>query len=291
MLYLIFIVINYLRLLRVNHWIKNVLIFAPLFFAGGFFDPENFQKSLVVFGVFSLLASMVYIINDIVDLKSDQNHPKKKNRPLASGKISIFSATLFLVFLSGFVIVSNFYLFINDFFSWKVLFVLSLYLVMNLLYSFKLKQIPVVEIMVVAFFYLIRVYVGAEAVGVMLSHWIIICTFFIALFLTVAKRRSELVDNSSRSVLSKYSISMLDFYLIVSVSLAILSYTLFASLSGVKYLLYSFLIVCFALFRYVFLIYSGVNTENPEKLLFKDFWLVLSFFVWCIFLLASYYLN
>lgn len=283
--------VNYLRLLRVNHWVKNVLIFAPLFFAGGFLDFSSVKKTLLVFGVFSLLASVVYIVNDIADLENDRGHPKKKYRPIASGKVSVFSALVFLAILTVTVFSLSFYLFFVDVFSWKLLFVLGLYLVLNLIYSFRLKKIPVVEIMVVAFFYLIRVYVGAEASGVVLSHWIIICTFFIALFLTVAKRRSEMTENSSRSVLSKYSVTMLDFYLIVSVSLAILSYTLFASLSGVNYLLYSFLIVCFALFRYVFLIYSGVNTENPEKLLFKDFWLVFAFFVWCAFLVVSYYLN
>ena len=174
-----------LKLIRPHHWIKNLLLFAALFFSKSFFDTSKIILALEAFTLFSLLASSIYVINDIFDVERDRQHPTKKNRPIASGEISIKRAiiialTLFFIAMTGALLISlNF------------AYVLLAYFIINIFYSAKLKHVVIIDAFVVAFGFVLRVVAGALAIDVRVSHWILICTFTLALFLAFGKRRGQ----------------------------------------------------------------------------------------------------
>jgi len=173
--------------LRYRQWIKNLLIFAPLFFSIHLFDSTYFIQVLYLFVAFCILASIVYIINDIKDYRSDSYHPSKKHRPIASKKTLEEARKLIIILLLLLLIICVFL-------SWQTRLVLILYLTFNILYTYKLKYIPFVDIFAVTLMYIIRIYAGAIAINVSVSPWLSLCTFFLALFLITAKRRSEFVQ-------------------------------------------------------------------------------------------------
>lgn len=275
-------ILSILKLIRVKHWIKNLLIFAPLFFVGKGFTPAKIYPGLLLFAAFSALASSIYILNDLVDAENDRLHPSKKNRPIASGKIKRKEAvTLIIIF---FIVATLFSL--N--FPLKVLAILITYFISNLAYSLWLKRLVIIDIFMVALMYLMRIYAGSKLWDIPLSHWIILCTFFAALFLITAKRRAELNasetnDGSARAVLKQYNKDFLDHSLTISITATLVTYGLYSVSSEKPYALYSVFFVTFGLMRYMYLVYYKNIGQAPEDTLTKDPYILGTSVLWLLY--------
>ena len=217
---------KYFKLLRIKNYIKNVLIFLPAVFSKKLLDVSVLPGLLFGVAAFCSISSAVYIFNDLCDCKRDKLHPGKRNRPIASGAISrksaVFIMFVYLVFGVGLNYLSN---------GWNVAswIILSAYLVQNVLYSLKLKHIPIVDIIILVAGFLMRIYYGSEIIGVSVSNWLYLSVLAISFYLGLGKRRNEIVvsgENESRSVLCFYSYDFLDKNMYVCSGLAIVFYSL-----------------------------------------------------------------
>jgi decaprenyl-phosphate phosphoribosyltransferase len=278
-------VILYMRLIRPQQWVKNLLVFAPLFFAQALFTPLALTASVATFIAFSLAASSVYIVNDLCDIERDRLHPHKRSRPFASGELSILSGKILfftLVLLEAILLLA----------VPALVPILLLYVILNIAYSTRLKHVVVIDILLVASFYLMRVIAGGVATGIKLSPWIILCVFFGALFVIIGKRRAEYHYDNRRVVLEDYSSQALDFMLVASAVLAIMSYGLYTIIGhNSPYLLYTTFFVTLAFFRTLNRMYTHPESaETPEKMLFKDPWIFASFLLWGVSVFVLFYL-
>lgn len=276
----------YLKLLRPKQWVKNLLVFVPIFFAQDFFGKDKIWQASLSFVVFCLIASTVYIVNDIFDKKTDQNHPKKQYRPIASCKIPVKAAILMAIFIFSIGIILA-YIFIP-----KAIPLLLIYVFLNLIYSYRIKHIVVFDVLLVSVFYLLRILVGGFATSTPISSWLILCVFFASLLVIIGKRLGEQGQLHKRAVLQYYSNDFLRQLLSVSSSLVIASYGLYSILGfhlgdHPDLVVYSIFFVVLGVFRYLYLIYSSAEIEYPEKLIFADkivfgsivSWLLYMFFV------------
>lgn len=216
-------IVLYLRAIRANQWIKNLIVFAAILFAGKLFDPNLFVKTLYAFFVFCLLSSASYVLNDIIDYHYDKKHPMKKYRPLASGAITIPQAT-FLVFVI--TIVS---LLLSLFFSLSFFFIAIIFLLLHFYYSLYLKRYPVIDIFVISFSFVIRTLAGVVVTGYHVPVWLLMTIFFISLFMASVKRHAELVTQGreTRESLFRYKNHMLYFLSTTFATLTIVSYALY----------------------------------------------------------------
>ena len=267
--------LDYISLIRVKHWVKNLFLFLPVFFSGGLDHFEVFGELILAFFSFSFVASTIYIINDYRDIEADRLHPKKKTRPLASGAISQRHALLLgaILLLLGFSIAGA----VNV----KFMFVLGIYFTLNLAYTFKLKTVSILDIIIVAIGFVIRIKSGAIVTNIALSHWIIIMVFLLALFIAVAKRRDDLVIKKAsgedmRKVTKNYSLDFLNVgmsLLAGVIFLAYLMYTLSPDVvarMGTYRLFYTSVFVLAGLLRYLQIALVENDTGSPTELLFKD---------------------
>ncbi|MFA5865283.1 MAG: decaprenyl-phosphate phosphoribosyltransferase [Phycisphaerae bacterium] len=270
---------GYVRLLRPLHWSKNIFVFAALIFASQkyLFDVKKIAESFEAFICFSLISSFAYVINDIHDIDFDRQHPKKKDRPLAAGVISIRSAWV----VAGILLVLGFV----SGFSVNVLLglVAVAYLVLNILYSWYLKDHVIVDVMCIAIGFVLRALAGVVAIEVPLSPWLMVCTFTLCLFVGFGKRRCEIaVTNNNyvlavdrRPVLVKYTLEALTHLLTISAALAITTFLLYtmdpqtASKFGTNYLIYSSPLVIYGVFRFAVLIQTG-KFGGPMELFAAD---------------------
>lgn len=291
--------IKYLKLLRVEQWVKNFFVFIPLFFSGNVTHPQFLFKSIFAFVVFSLIASSIYILNDYKDIEADRKHPEKKNRPLANGSISKGFAMFLFALLVSLVVV--FVLLGEDYFQknlWKFAVIISSYFIMNLAYTFKLKHVAIVDIFIIAIGFVLRVLAGGYATGIKISQWAILLTFVLALVLAVGKRRGELINaavsGKTRKALDGYNVQFADIVLSIAVSLAIICYLMFTLTPEVQdkfgvRVFYTVLFVVFAFLRYLqqTLVYN--KTESPTKIVYKDHYIQVTIALWLLtFLLLIY---
>ena len=200
---------KYLKLMRINHYLKNILIFFPAFFGGLIFENNFIVKLLIMFISFSLISSIVYIINDIKDKENDKIHPIKKNRPLASGEVKVSEAIVLALFLLLITIVLLYKF--NLLFNYGTL-LLLLYFILNIGYSFGLKNIPLLDIVILVSGFVIRVLYGGILLNIPLSNWLILTVLTISFYLSLGKRRNEIEKNGSKSreVLKYYNKDFLD---------------------------------------------------------------------------------
>lgn len=286
-----------IKLIRPIHWVKNFSIFAALIFSGSLLNLNLFLITLEAFFIFNFAASATYVFNDILDIQRDRAHPIKKFRPLASGKVSISEGVilaLFLAFIALFLAFNLSYFFF--------LIVLS-YLSLQTAYSLYLKHLHIIDILVIASGFVIRVYSGAFVINAHLSVWFLLCVISVALFLASGKRRAELgvlgQQSKTRISLSKYSPELLNSYVTMFGSAAWISWALFtffespqtpntlwiflAELSKTttinKLLMITIPVTIFGVMRYQSLIFEG-RAEAPEKILLKDISLVSSVLLW-----------
>ncbi|MCA4780942.1 UbiA prenyltransferase family protein [Empedobacter falsenii] len=286
---------HYLKLMRVNQWVKNLFVFLPLFFSGNLFNIDLLIESFYGFLIFSFVASSIYIINDYVDIEKDKKHPEKKNRPLASGKISKQNAfILFLVLL----VLTCFLLW--TFGTLQVAILVGIYFLMNIAYSFKLKQVAILDVMIIAFGFLLRVFVGGYMTGILVSDWTILLVFDLALILALGKRRGELVnaelEGVTRKSLDGYNLNFLNSALAITCTVAVICYMMFILSPETQskfhhYIIYTFVFVFAAVLRYLQQTFVYAKTESPTKLIFKDHFIQLLIVLWGISYVLLIYFN
>ncbi len=275
---------EYLKILRLNHWVKNLIVFAPVFFAGKIFTAEKVLPSIYTFIAFCLASSAVYIFNDILDKNHDSKHKYKKIRPIAAGKIKVAQAA----FLAAILILSAGILIY--FKTQEIFWVLAAYIFLNIIYSIYLKHIVVFDILLVSAFYILRVAAGGIASATLVSNWLILCTIFISLFMIVGKRKAEFYNENRRKVLNEYNENFLDHLLTISLSLSIVSYSLYTILGSKNdMVVYSIFIILLGTFRYLYLVYSSEKSESPEKLIFSDKVILSSIMLWIGYMYFIFY--
>jgi 4-hydroxybenzoate polyprenyltransferase len=261
--------------LRPDQWVKNLLVLAPLLFSRSFIDSTAEGLALAASTSFCLISSAAYIFNDLMDLENDRLHPHKRQRPLASGALNIDLAVaimalfLLLALLGGWMVGKTFVL------------VLSMYALVNVLYSTVLKHTVILDIFVIASGFVFRVVGGAVAIDVEISHWLLLCTTLLALFLGFSKRRHELGllgnrASSHRPVLGEYSSHFLDIMIGVVTACTIMSYALYTVSDdtvrrvGTRGLLFTLPFVVYGIFRYLYLVYQKNGGGDPTRDLLTD---------------------
>ncbi|MBI4810080.1 MAG: decaprenyl-phosphate phosphoribosyltransferase, partial [Ignavibacteriales bacterium] len=273
--------------MRLQQWIKNFFIFAALIFSGNLFVVRDVILTMCGFILFSLVASGVYIFNDIVDLEKDKVHPLKSRRPLPSGKLSRTTALSASIIMIVIAIVGSYFL--------KPQFgiMLLLYLIINIWYSYQLKSLVILDVMTIASGFVLRVISGAVLIDVPTSEWLIICTILLSLFLGFSKRRHEILvlentANEHRSVLQHYSPYFLDQMIGIVTATTVMSYALYTISEetihkfGTKNLIYTVPFVLYGIFRYLYLVHKKVGGGNPTKLMLADAPLLLNIVIWIL---------
>ena len=287
----------YLKLIRPKHWVKNFFVFAALIFARELFHLEPLLEAVKAFVVFCLSASAIYIINDVADVDADRAHPEKRNRPIASGAIPVPRALAlagFLLAVSALIVSGMTHLFIIA---------IVVYVLMNLAYSFRLKEVVLLDVFIVAAGFMLRVVGGAYAINVTVSSWLVLCSLFISLFLGFAKRRSELQRAApagaaeQRRVLAMYVPAVLDQMLTIAGAGAVISYALYTvaprtiEIFHTEKLIYTTVFVIFGVFRYLHLIYTSADVENPTNAVTRDLPIIVTVALWiasCVGIIYSF---
>ena len=258
---------QYLKLIRPFHWVKNLLIFVPLFFGGQLFNGNKFFLSVLGFIAFSFIASSVYIINDIQDADKDRKHPKKRFRPIASGKISKQHACIFLVMLLVVSFLIMIYLTKVNHNSWASFGFPIAYLIMNIAYSNGLKNIPLVDVVIIAIGFVIRLLYGGVLVNITISDSLLLTVISASMFLGFGKRRNELKKGTStRKVLRAYSMEFLDKIMYVFIGLTLMFYSLW-SINGSVWLIYTSPLAMIIVADYCLIIESGSSDGDPAEVL------------------------
>ena len=264
-----------IRLLRPHQWVKNIFVFIGLLFGHAWHDLSLVYSVVAAFIAFSCVASFIYVINDIADLETDRQHPKNRLRPLAAGTVSmgaaITLAAIFLVFGLSLGILA----------SYRVLIFLLIYIVINLLYSFRLKQIVIMDVFIIAAGFMLRIFAGTLGIGIPPSKWLLLCGFMITLFLGLTKRRAEmmsLADNkgAQRKVLEHYTPVLLDKMISITAASVIISYSLYTMspetirIHQTESLIYTVPFVTYGIFRYIFLLHYQQWGDEPSRELARD---------------------
>lgn len=279
-----------IKLIRVKQWIKNAFVLAPLLFSLNFMNVEPVIKATLAFFAFSFTASVVYVMNDIFDRKKDALHPKKKNRPIASGKISVKQAFFIVAGLLIADAVCLYYLPV------KTVLTIFTYVLINILYSFKLKHIVLVDVFIIAIGFILRVYAGAYAISVPVSSYIFMTTLFVSLFLGFTKRKMELQNSgaTTRKVLKSYSDNMVTQYIVISVALTIMCYALYTLEPSViarfatNRLIYSVIFVIYGMFRYLYILDKYKDVEDPTENVLTDRGLIAICVLYVLYVLAIF---
>jgi 4-hydroxybenzoate polyprenyltransferase len=273
-----------LAALRPRQWVKNVFVLAPLVFASRLTDPQAVTVALEAFAAFCALSSAVYLVNDVRDREADRLHPVKRKRPIAAGEVSPGLALALAAVLAAVALVAGFA--IAPGFGRVALG----YLVLNVAYSLGLKRVVILDVMIVAAGFLLRAWAGALALDVAISHWLILCTGLLALFLGFAKRRQELAalsgEMGTRAILREYSLPFLDQMIGIVTGATVVAYSLYAfspevaEKLGTKHMGLTIPFVLFGIFRYLYLIHQKGEGENPTALFLTDTPLLTGVLLW-----------
>ena len=270
---------KYLKLMRVKHYIKNLLIFIPLIFSKNLFNIDLLLTTFLGFIVFSLVASIIYIINDIKDIEKDKLHPIKKNRPLASGKVSLNESYILITIL---LIVIIFTYLLTSLNKISIL-ILAIYLIINIAYSFGLKNVPILDVVFLVIGFILRIIYGAFLGNIEVSRWLYLTILVFSFFMGFGKRRNEMKKNKnkSRNVLKYYNYEFLDKVTYMFLTLFIAFYSLWAMSIPSEYMIYTTFLVIIISLKYI------LNLENdsfgdPVDVLLGDKILLIICFVYVI---------
>jgi len=283
---------SYIKLMRIHHWIKNLLIFLPLLFSKRVFEVELLKNAVIGFISFSLITSCVYIMNDIYDIDKDRLHSTKCKRPIASGEISIKNAWLLNCILMVVAICLDFLL-LSAFDDSLVLQIL--YLGINLAYSVKLKNIPLLDVTILTSGFLIRLLYGSAVTGIELSTWFYLTTMMGSFYLALGKRRNELVKegDEKRKVLSLYTYNFLDKNMYMCLALTVVFYSLWATISDTALLYNNYLVFTVPIVFLICIKYSmnieGESDGDPVEVLLNDKALILLCGVYATIIFAILY--
>ena len=284
--------------LRPRQWLKNLSVFAALFFGGRALDPESLVPVIFVFLIFCCLSSSMYLVNDLVDIQADKAHFSKKNRPISAGFIpkNLAGGTALLLVVIGLV---------TSYQLSSLVFLTSLtFLSVQILYSLLLKRVIIIDILAIAFGFMLRVFAGSFVIAEPLSSWLILTVMMLAIFLAVGKRRSEITLLTHqqaalhRQILSHYPIAFLDGLTFIMATASLLTYSLFtfntarastfinnylpATLNNPRWLMITIPLVVYGIFRYLYLIFEKKEGESPEKILLSDFPLFSTVSLWLL---------
>jgi decaprenyl-phosphate phosphoribosyltransferase len=286
------------QLLRVSNWMKNIFVLAPLIYSMKMFSPDAITNAFIAFAVFCLGSSSLYILNDIMDREEDLLHPRKKMRPIPSGKISVTMASIVMVVLFTLSIYGAFFL------STDFLIVVSLFLLNNVLYSFILKQVNLLDCFSVAISFVLRTIGGCYAINVLPSFWIIVITFTTALFLIFIKRKSEIImlgDKAvqHRKVLVNYNITMLDQFIFITGAITLTGYIMYTinekvlEIFGTHLLVYSSFFVFLGIFRFIQISNSNShsNEGDPTTLILKDRFSQVNLMAYAVYVITIIYIK
>ena len=276
-----------IKLLRPHQYIKNLFIFFPIFFALKITHLDLLFKAFVAFVAFSLVASAIYVLNDYFDIEADKAHPKKRFRPLASGEVSKDQAKVIMLalFVIGF--------FLMSLLSLKATLFLGVYALMNVAYSIKLKHLSIVDMVTIAVGFVLRLFVGSAVTGIVLSKWIVIMVFLLALFLALAKRRDDVLiylndGTKSRAVIENYNLQFLDIAMSIMASVVIVAYLLYVTSEDVtrkfhsEYLYLTSFFVILGVVRYLQIAFVFEDSGAPTKVVLKDRFIQVCIIAWII---------
>jgi 4-hydroxybenzoate polyprenyltransferase len=259
----------YVALARPRHWLKNILIFIPLLYAHNLTQPGLLLLTCQCFVAFSLVASAVYVLNDIADANSDRRHPIKGKRPIASGQVLIKQAVIYAIvlFLAGFSLT------VAGYGKFSVLLFAALYAVLNIVYSYLLKHYVIIDCFCIAAGFLLRVFAGGAASGSTVSEWLFLTMIAASLFMAFGKRRGEMMqisDNtSSRKVLASYDLPFLNGMIFACAGLAVVFYALWA-MSNIASMIYTVPIIIYIVSKYLLIVHSQVSHGDPTSIIMGD---------------------
>jgi 4-hydroxybenzoate polyprenyltransferase len=284
-----------LKTMRPRQWTKNVFVFAALVFDKQLLLPGPFLRTLAGFGLFCLISSSVYIFNDLADIEADRQHPEKQHRPIPSGQLPVGLAWVAGLLLVGLALVPG-YLLAPDFAV-----VLGIYFALIMAYSKWLKHVPIVDVLILAAGFVLRVHAGVTLIHVeRFSPWLYVVMTLLALYLGFGKRRAELAllaqgAGSHRKVLDGYTIPLLDQFILIVSGTTIVAYSLYTfsapNLPPNHSMMLTIPFVLYAIFRYLYLIQVKHAGGAPEEILLSDRPFQLSLFLWSLTVLAVFYLS
>jgi 4-hydroxybenzoate polyprenyltransferase len=273
--------------MRPHQYIKNFFIFLPLFFALKITDTSLLFNDVIAFIAFSLTASAIYTLNDYHDIEEDKQHPKKKNRPLASGAITKPQAIVIMVILAiaGFLLMALL--------SLKAVGILASYVIMNIAYSSYLKHVAILDVVIIATGFVLRLFIGSAVTEIHLSMWIVTMTFLLSLFMALAKRRDDVLiyldtGKKMRKVIDGYNLQFLDTAMAIMASVVIVSYTIYTTSEEVvervhsEYLYLTSLFVILGIMRYLQVAFVLKDSGSPTKIVLKDRFMQLTLIGWVL---------
>ncbi|ELR73343.1 hypothetical protein C900_04195 [Fulvivirga imtechensis AK7] len=286
-----------IKLIRVKQWVKNSFLFIPIFFAGEIFDTDKLLAVFIGFCIYSITASAVYILNDIKDVELDRVHPEKSKRPIASGAVSIpLAYTLFTIFLLASLSLS----FIIDI---HFFYIILTYLLINLGYSAGLKQISILDLMLVSVGFVLRVMAGGIIADVWVSHWLVIMIFLLSLFIVLAKRRDDLIESKNsgkvlRVASQKYNLDFVHSILTMLSAIVVTAYIMYTLSDDIQrqfdteHLYLTSIFVVAGVMRYIQITIVENNSGYPTKILYSDRFIHFTLIGWALsFFLIIYILK
>jgi len=284
------------QLLRPLHWVKNLFLFIPLFLAGQLFHLEKYPALILGFISLCLVASSIYILNDYKDIEADRLHPKKCRRPLAAGTVSQSQAFV----LMGISLCAG--MFIAWYLGNNFFLLMLSYFFMNVAYSMGLKNVAILDILIVALGFSLRIKMGGELSNLPITTWLNIMVFLLALFISIGKRYDDLYIHAGsglqiRRSMTGYSVELLNIYLAMVSGVIIVSYILYTispdiqARFGTYRLYYTSLFVIAGVFRYLQIVYVRKESGSPTRVLYKDIFLQVCILLWIISFYAIIYLN
>ncbi|MFV1858591.1 MAG: decaprenyl-phosphate phosphoribosyltransferase, partial [Anaerolineales bacterium] len=273
-----------IRAMRPRQWTKNAFIFAALIFDEQLTQRDPLLRTIAGFILLCLISSAVYLLNDIADVEADRQHPTKRNRPIAAGLLSIPVAVVFAIALAVFSMAASFAL--EPSFGW----IIALYFVLNLFYSFWLKHAPIIDVLIIAAGFVLRVAAGVVLIEVArFSPWLYVVTTFLALIIGFGKRRAEIIllaegANAHRKVLDGYTIGLLDQLIVIVSASTIMAYSLYTfsalNLPSNNLMMLTIPFVIYGVFRYIYLIHMENAGGAPEELILTDRPLLATLVLW-----------
>lgn len=283
-----------IKTMRPRQWVKNGLVFIPLFFDGKLTDPYSVARTTAAFVLLCLMSSAVYIMNDLKDIDGDRQHPQKRYRPLAAGQLNPTVATVTAVLLVVVSLVGGFLL------SPALGGVLAIYLIIQLAYNFYLKNVVLLDVMVVAAGFILRVAAGVAVIHVVrFSPWLYVCTGLLALFVALGKRRQEIMllgheAGNHRAILSEYNLELIDWLIGIVTTSAVVAYSLYTfmaeGLPANNLMMLTIPFVLYGVFRYLYLIHVRHDGGAPEEIFLTDRPMQATLILWGIVVFLVLYI-
>lgn len=287
-----------IRLIRPAQWVKNLFVFLPLFFGGRMLSGDAWAYAGIAFAAFSLMASAIYCLNDIRDAETDRQHPEKRRRPVASGAVPVYVAWIVMILLvAGSECIC--WLALGDVDS-RVGAVINIYLILNIAYSLRLKQVAIFDVFIIALGFVLRLLAGGVACGIPLSPWIVLMTFLLALFLAFAKRRDDVIIRERDGVVTRktthnYNLEFMNSVLCILASITMVCYMMYTvqpevtARLGNNYIYISSILVLAGLIRYLQLAIVDEKSGDPTKILLHDKFIQLCCVLWILFFVLIIY--